>query len=245
MVDYQNTANEVKSAEKKIKDNFAELGALDYQRAEHFYDYFKRNRQEDLEHFLKKTVASRTILQNIQKDFRKIMGSLALVEKDAYAHTNFRTVLKRASYLQSLLGDFFSLRKTQVRACRSLLRNKNIESPLIKKAYEIYKKGIFKVQEKRLIISFGKERDLVTLFEGCFKQERERIDAGFQVYLNEKNQKMSMTEAPLAVVVLMPVIGSALALATHSAFQWANRYGFNHKLLVKPSPRGGKDGPTV
>ena len=244
MVDYQNAANEVKAAEKAIKDCFTELGALDYQRAEHFYDYFKHNRQEDLERFLKKTVASRALLQSIQKNFRKILRCLTLIEKDASKHHGFKIVLRRVGQMQNIFGDFFSLRKTQIRACRSLLRNKNIQAPLVKKAYEVYKMGIFKIQEKRLILSFGKERDQVTLFEGYFKQERERVDAAFQEYLNEKNKNMSMTEAPLAVLVLMPVVGAALALAVHSAFQWSNRYGFNHRLLVKPST-GGKDGPAV
>ena len=171
MVDYQNMAAEMKDAEKRIKNNFMELGALDYQRAEHFYGYFKHNRQEDLERFLKKTVASRALLQSILKDFSKILWRLSLIGKDTYKHHSFKSPLSRVRHMQDILGDFFNLRKTQIRACRSLLRSKDIQAPLVKKAYEIYKRGIFKVQEKRLILAFGKERDLVTLFDGYFKQE--------------------------------------------------------------------------
>jgi len=245
MVDYQNAANEMKVTEKRIRDSFTELGAVDYQRAEHFYDYFKHSRQEDLERFLKKTIASRAPLQTIRGDFRKILRCLSLIEKDAYKHHSFRSALSRIENMQSIFGDFFRFRRTQIRACRSLLRSKDIQSPLVKKAYEVYRKGLFKVQEKRLILAFGKERDLVTLFEGYFKQERERIDAAFQEYLNEKSQNMSMTEVPLAVVVLTPVVGAALGLAVDSSFQWANKYGFNHKMLVKPSAHGRKDGLTL
>ncbi len=245
MIDTQKAATEMKDAEKRIKNNFIELGTLDYQRAEHFYDYFKHNQHEDLERFLKETVASKAPLQSIRRDFRKILGCLLLVEKKASQHHSFKNSLKRAEYMQDLLCDFFKHRKSQIKACRSILRSKDIQNPLVKKAYEVYKIGIFKVQEKRLILSFGKERDLVAIFEGFFKQERERVDAAFQEYLNEKNKNMSMTEAPLAVLVLIPVVGSALALAVQAAFEWANRSGFNHKLLVKPSKLREKNGSAV
>ncbi|MDP3699064.1 MAG: hypothetical protein Q8R47_05760 [Nanoarchaeota archaeon] len=245
MIDYQNAANEMKAAEKRIKDNFVELGTFDYQRAEHFYDYFKHNRREDLERFLKKTVASRAPLHSIRKDFRKIIGCLSVVEKNAHKNHNFKVLLKRVKHMQKLLGDFFKLRRTQIKACRSLLRTETVQNPVLNRVYEGYKKCICKIQEKRLILSFGKERDLVILFEGFFKQERERVDAAFQTYLNEKNKNLSMTEAPLAVVVLMPAVGTSLALAVHAAFQWANRHGSNHKLLVKPSSSEGRNGTAV
>lgn len=245
MIDTQKAATEIKDAEKRIKHHFIELGALDYQRAEHFYDYFKHSQPEDLERFLKETVASKTLIQSIRKDFRKILGCVLLIEKNAHTHHNLKNLLKRARYMQSLLRDFFKHRKTQIKASRSLLRSENIQNPFLQKCYAFYRRVILKIQEKRLILSFGKERDLVAIFEGFFKQERERIDAAFQAYLNEKNKGISMKEATLTVVVLVPVVGSALALAVQEAFEWATKSGFNHKLLVKPSKPEEKNGPAV
>jgi len=243
MVDYQTIAYEMKEAERKIKNNFMELGALDYQRAEHFYDYFKHNRREDLERFLKKTVASRTTLQSIRRDFRKILSGMSLIEKKAYKHHNFKTLLGRARNMQNLQGDFVSHRKKQIRSCRSLLRTRNIQNTFLKKSYEYYKKGISTLQEKRLILSFGRERDLVAMFEGHYKDEKQRIDAAFQDYLNEKKQSMSTKEVPLTMIVLVPAVGAALALAVDSGVDWANHSGYNHKLTVKPA--GRKYGPAI
>lgn len=233
MTDYQNIANELKVAEQNIKNNFIELVTLDYRRAEHFCDYFKHNRQEDLERFRKDTILSKKILHSIKKDFRKIIGGMSLIEKDASKHQSFNTVLKRSKYMGSLLHDFSKHRKIQINASRTLLHNKEIRNLYLKKGYELYKKGICTVQEKRLILSFGKERDLVTMFEGHFKNERERIDAAFQIYSNEKNKNMPMTEAPLSIVVLMPTVGASLALSVHAGYQWANYYSAKYKKLFE------------
>ena len=233
MADYQTIANEIKAAEQNIKNNFVELGTLDHQRAEHFYDYFKHNRQEDLERFRKDTLASKKLLYGIRKDFRKIVNGMSLIEKDASKHQSFNQVLKRSKYIEGLLGNFSNHRKIQINASGTLLRNKEVKNPYLRKGYELYKKGIGTVQEKRLILSFGKERDLVTMFEGHSKDEKERVDAAFQVYSNEKNKNVSMMEAPLTMVVLMPTVGASLALSVHAGYQWANRYSANHKKLFE------------
>ena len=243
MVDYQVVATEMKAAEQRIRNSFLELGTLDYRRAEHFYDYFKHSRPEDLERFRKDTIASKNLLHDIKKDFRKIVNSMSLIEKDAYKHHNFKVVLKRSRYMESLLHDFFKHRKTQIHASRSLLRQKNIQNPYLKKGYEFYKKGLCTLQEKRLILSFGKERDLAAIFEGFSKDEKERIDAAFQAYSNEK-RNIPMTDAPLTTIVLVPTLRAALGLAVHAGYQWSNHYGYNHKLLVKSSAERD-NGPAI
>lgn len=243
MADYQTVANEIKAAEQRIRNSFVELGPLDYQRAEHFYDYFRHNRQEDLERFRKETEISKNLLQGIRKDFRKIVSGMSLVEKDAPKHHTFREVLKRSRYMEGLLHEFFKHRKTQINASRTLLHTREVKNSYLKKGYEFYKTGICTVQEKRLILSFGKERDLVVRFEGHFKDEKERIDAAFQAYSNEK-KNVPMSEAQLAMVVVAPTVEASLALAVQAGYQWANRYGYNHKLLVKPSA-GGNRGSAV
>jgi len=245
MIDTQKAAHEMKAAEQRIKNNFIELGTLDYQRAEHFYDYFKHNRQEDLERFLKETIASKAPLQSIRKDFRKILRCMLSLDKKLHKHPSFKNLLKRARNMENLLCIFFKHRKTQIKACRYLLHTNTIQNQFLKGCYEIYNGVILKAQEKRLILSFGNERDLVAMFEGYFKQEKERIDAAFQAYLNEKNKALPIKDASLTIVVLAPVVGATLALAMHTAFEWANKSGFNHKLLVKPSTAGGRNGPAV
>ncbi|MEK6904913.1 MAG: hypothetical protein AABX24_00780 [Nanoarchaeota archaeon] len=245
MIDTQKAAYEMKAAEQRIKNNFIELGTLDYRRAEHFYDYFKHNQQEDLDRFLKETITSKAPLQSIRKDFRKILVCMLSLDKKLHKHPSFKNLLKRARNMENLLCTFFKHRKTQIKACRYLLHANTIQNQFLKGCYELYNGVILKAQEKRLILSFGNERDLVAMFEGYFKQEKERIDAAFQAYLNEKNKALPVKDASLTIVVLAPVVGAALALAMHAAFEWANKSGFNHKLLVKPSTTGGRNGSAV
>lgn len=242
MVDYQLVANQIKEAEWRIRDNFVEIGVLDYRRVEHFHDYFTKGRREDLERFLKETRASKLLLQNIKRDFNMILEHVSLVEeltkKDKQSQNNLRSTMRRAGYMRSLLYNFLSQRRTQVIISKSLLSTKNPIDNI-----EFLKKSLSYLQEKRLIVSVGKEKDLVLRFEGFFKQEKERIDAAFQNYLNE-HKKDSTAETSLILIVLAPIVGSALALAVDDAFQWANRYSINHKMLKPVSPRR-QNGLTV
>lgn len=241
MVDYLPKAtNELTETEKRIKLNFTELTALDYQRVEHFHDYFKHHRLEDLERFLKETLASNVLLKNIERDFRKILGYVLLIEKEGHRHPKFKLLLKRARYMESVLHDIFRQRKVQVKACRSLLSNK-----ILLKKISFVSKVISFLQEKRLILSFGKEKDLVVLFAGVFKHEKERIDAMFQAYENEKKKDAVMTGVSLTIVIFVPAVGAALSLAVYAALQWANKSSLNYKRLMDLLHNEGRNGPAV
>lgn len=241
MVDYfPKATNELAETEKRIKNNFTELAALDYQRAEHFYDYFKHYRPEDLERFLKETLASNVLLKNIKKDFHKILGYVLLIEKEGHRHPKFKLLLKRARYMESVLHDIFRKRKAQVRACRSLLPNKT----LLKKSSFVSKVISF-LQKKRLILSFGKEKDLVVLFTGVFKHEKERIDALFQAYENEKNKDAAMAGVSLTIMIFVPAVGTALSLVVYAALQWANKSSSNYKKFIDLLRNEGRNGPAV
>lgn len=241
MVDYHpKVTSELAEAEKRIKINFAGLAALDYRRVEHFHDYFKHHRQEDAERFLKENMASNILLRNIEKDFHKILGYVLLIGKEGHRHPQFKQLLKRATYMEQVLHDIFRQRKVQVKACRSLLSTNSFMKriPLVLKALSF-------VQEKRLILSFGKEKDLIILFAGVFKHEKERIDAMFQAYENEKKKDAAMTGVSLTIMVFVPAVGAALSLAVYSALQWANKSSSNYKRLMDLLHHEGRNGSAV
>lgn len=240
MVDYQYAQSELRRTEKKIEESFVELTALDYQRVEHFYDYMKKHRPEDLERFLKETTSSNLLLENIMKDFHRILGYVLLIEKEGHKHPAFMVLLKRARYMERVLYDIFKQRKVQVKACRSLLSTKNIL-----KKISFVSKAVSFVQEKRLILSFGKEKDLVVLFTGVFKHEKERIDALFQAYENEKKKDAAMVGLSLTIMVFVPAVGTALSLAVYAALQWANKSSLNYKKLMDLLHHEGRNGPAV
>ena len=241
MIDYYPKAtSELAETEKRINNNFTELAALDYQRVEHFHDYFKHRRLEDLERFLKETLASNVLLRNIEKDFHKILGYVLLIEKEGHRHPKFQILLKRARYMERVLHDIFRQRKTQAKACRSILSTKG----LLKKISFVSGAVSF-LQEKRLILSVGKEKDLVVLFAGVFKHEKERIDALFQAYENEKKKDAAMVGVSLTIMVFVPAVGTALSLAVYAALQWANKSSLNYKKLMDLLHNEGRNGPTV
>lgn len=240
MIDYPKATNELKESEKRIKNNFTELTILDYQRVEHFHDYFKNKRLEDLGYFLNETISSSIKLQNIEKDFHKILGYVLLVETEGHKHPTFKVLLRRARYMESILHSLFRQRKKQIRACRSLLSTKSI----LKKNHFVWKTASF-IQEKRLILSFGKEKDLVVLFAGNFKHEKERIDALFQAYVNESRKDAAMAAVSLTIMVLVPAVGTALGLAVYAALQWANKSTPNYKKLTGHLKDEGSNGPAV
>lgn len=238
-MDYQLAQNELKRTEKGIADGFAQLSALDYQRVEHFYDYMKKHDLEDIGRFLKETITSNVLLRDIEKDFHKILGYVLLIEKEGHRHPHFKELLKRSRYMESILHGLFKQRKKQVRICKSLLSTNNV----LKKISLVWKAASF-AQEKRLILSFGKEKDLVALFGGVFKHEKERIDATFRAYQNENKKDMAMAGVSLTIAVLVPLIGSALGLAVYAALQWANRSSPNYKKLMGHLSEES-DGPAV
>ena len=241
MVDYHPKAtSELKETEKRIKNNFSELAALDYRRVEHFHDYFKHHRKEDAERFLKETIASNVLLRNIEKDFHKILGYVLLIEKEGHRHPYFKLLLERATYMEKVLHDIFRQRMAQVKACRSFLSTNSILNQI-----SLVSKAVSFIQEKRLILSFGKEKDLVVLFAGVFKHEKERIDALFQAYENEKKKDVAMAGVSFTMMILVPAVGTALSLAVYAALQWANKSSLNHKRMMDLLYHEGKDGPAV
>ncbi|MDO8510699.1 MAG: hypothetical protein Q7S55_00880 [Nanoarchaeota archaeon] len=240
MIDYQHAQNELRRTEKKISDSFAELTALDYQRVEHFYDYMKKHRPEDAERFRKETIGSNVLLQNIMNDFHRILGYVLLIEKEGHRHPKFQILLKRARYMERVLHDISRQRKTQTKACRSILSTKS----LLKKISFVSGAVSF-LQEKRLILSFGKEKDLVVLFAGVFKHEKERIDALFQAYENEKKKDTAMVGVSLTIMIFVPAVGTALSLVVYAALQWANKSSLNYKKLMDLLHNEGRNGPTV
>ncbi|MEK6809805.1 MAG: hypothetical protein AABY40_03965 [Nanoarchaeota archaeon] len=241
MIDYHpKVTSELAETEKRINNNFAELSALDYQRAEHFHDYFKHRRQEDAGRFLKETMASNVLLRNIEKDFHKILGYVLLIEKEGHRHPYFKLLLERGTYMEKVLHDIFRQRMVQVKACRSFLSTKSLLNQI-----SLVSKAVYFVQEKRLILSFGKEKDLVVLFAGVFKHEKERIDALFQAYDNEKKKDAAMAGVSFAIMVLVPAVGAALSLAVYAALQWANKSSSNHKRMMDLLYHEGRNGPAV
>lgn len=226
MVDYQQAQNELKRTEKKVGESFADLSALDYQRVEHFYDYLKKHKLEDADRFFKETMASNVLLQNIMNDFHKISGYVMLIEKEGHKNPKFKELLKRARYMEEILHQILKERKAQAKACRVILST----SSFLKKVFG--SKLMSFLQEKRLILSFGKEKDLVILFAGLFKHERERITALFQAYENERKKDAPLAAVSLTIMVVVPAVGTALALVVYEALQWANRYSSNYKKLM-------------
>lgn len=240
MIDYRPKAtSELKETEKRIKNNFTELTALDYQRVEHFHDYFRYHKSEDLERFRNETMASSVLLRDIEKDFHKILGYVLLIEKEGHKHPTFKVLLKRARYMESILHDILRKRKVQIKACRSFSNQS-----ALKKVPFVFKAVSF-LQEKRLILSFGREKYLVALFAGVFKHEKERIDALFQAYENEKKKDAAMASISLTIMVFVPAVGTALSLAVYAALQWANKSSSNYKKLTGLLYNRGKDGPAV
>ena len=240
MIDYPEATHELKDTEKRIKNNFTELTALDYQRVDHFHDYIKHHRPEDIGRFLNETIASNLLLKNVEKDFHKMLGYVLLIEKEGHKHDYFKILLKRTRYLESILHNLFNQRQTQIKICRSLLSAESITTKIV-----FIRKVVSLLEEKRLILSFGKEKNLVALFGGIFKHEKERIDAMFQAYLNENRKDMVMAGVSLTIVVLVPMVGAALGLAVYAALQWANRSSSNYNKLMGHLKDEGSDGPAV
>lgn len=240
MIDYQQAQSELKRTEKKIGESFAELSALDYRRVEHFHDYLKNHRPDDVDRFLKETMASNALLHNIMKDFHRILGYVLLIEKEGHKNLTFKELLKRAQYMEEILHKISKQRKTQAKASRWILSTKGI----LKKTSSVSKIVSF-LQEKRLIFAFGKEKDLVILFAGLFKHERERVAALFQAYENERKKDLPMAAASLTIMVVVPAVGTALALVVYEAMQWANRYSSNYRKLMGHVKDEGSDGPAV
>jgi len=239
-MDYQLAQNELKRTEKKAGESFVELSALDYQRVEHFQDYMKKHRPEDLDRFLNETMASNALLQNIMKDLHKILGYVLLIEKEGHKNPKFKELLKRAKYMEKILHDIFKERKAQMKACRWILSTKDLL-----KNISVISKAVSFLQKKRLIFSFGKEKDLVILFAGLFKHERERINILFQAYENEMKKDLPMAAISITVMVFVPAVGSALALVVYEALQWANRYSSNYKKMMGHLKNEGSDGSAV
>ncbi|MEK6939478.1 MAG: hypothetical protein AABX31_02005 [Nanoarchaeota archaeon] len=239
MADYSQAQNELRRTEKKVGESFVELGALDYQRVEHFHDYVQKHRPEDVDRFLKETMASNALLQNIMKDFHKILGYVLLIEKEGHKNPKFKELLKRARYMGEILHKIFKERKVQAKACRGILPTNSF----LKKF--LGSKAVSFLQEKRLIFSFGKEKDLVILFAGIFKHEQERITALFQAYENEKKKDLPLAAVSLTIMVVVPAVGTALALVVYEAMQWANRYSANYKKLMGSVKNGESNGPAV
>ncbi len=238
MVDYQQAQNELKRTEKKIGESLVELSALDYQRVEHFYDYLKKHLSEDLDRFFRETMASNALLQNIVRDFHRILGYVLLIEKEGHKNPKFKELLRRARYMEEILHQILKVRKAQAKACRGILS----ANSFLKKV--LGSKIVSFLQEKRLILSFGKEKDLVILFAGLFKHERERIDALFQAYENERKKDAPMAAVSLTIMVVVPAVGTALALVVYEALQWANRYSSNYKKLMG-HVKEESNGPSV
>src|SRR3989344_6401820 len=150
-MDYQLAQNELKRTEKKAGESFVELSALDYQRVEHFQDYMKKHRPEDLDRFLNETMASNALLQNIMKDLHKILGYVLLIEKEGHKNPKFKELLKRAKYMEKILHDIFKERKAQMKACRWILSTKDLL-----KNISVISKAVSFLQKKRLIFWQGK-----------------------------------------------------------------------------------------
>lgn len=240
MIDYQQAQSELKQTERKIRESFVELSALDYRRVEHFHDYLKNHRSDDVDRFLKETMASNVLLQNIMKDFHRILGYVLLIEKEGYKNPTFKELLKRARYMEEILRKIMKQRKAQAKASRWVLSTKNI----LKKILALSKIVSF-LQEKRLIFAFGKEKDWVIIFAGLFKHERERVTAIFQAYENERKKDLPMAAASLTIMVVVPAVGTALSLVVYEAMQWANKYSSNYRKLMDHVKERGRNGPAV
>ncbi|MEK6863244.1 MAG: hypothetical protein AABW53_00950 [Nanoarchaeota archaeon] len=204
MIDKQKMEAEIILLQKEIEKVFLQLNEIDSRRAD----------AKNLSQFKELTASSNVLLQNLMKDFHKILGYVLLIKSEGHRSIVFKSLLKRVRFMEELLQGLFIERQKQA----------SLVSPLPEGKSGI----VFWFNKKRLIHSLGEERDLMMVAAAVYKKEE--VDEIRQTLNTERWKKRAMYTVA-GGVFLVPG-GAAISLAMLQAYRWANKSSKNYKKLL-------------